>query len=225
MPDEESLELVKAAAEGTTKGAIEALVQPVAGFLGKLCGGPAEELGGWVTDVLAFKRWKSRVRMLRRAEEFLHDAGLEAHQVPLPVLVPILDAGANEEDESMADRWAALLANAAAEPDSVPPSFPSFLEQLSPQDAVLLDGIYVDSMRDIDPTRDRGTAVLGLKLPISDVQRVLGVDNLIRLGLCLPQRVNTPGTINENRTVLYLTELGRAFVEKCKAPAATYARA
>ncbi len=37
--------------------------------------------------------------MLAQAEQYLHDAGRSPREVPLPVLIPILDAGANEDDE------------------------------------------------------------------------------------------------------------------------------
>ena len=43
-----------------------------------------------------------------------------------PILMPIFGAMSDEENESMADRWAALLANAASDTDAeVPPRFPS----------------------------------------------------------------------------------------------------
>ncbi len=42
--------------------------------------------------------------------------------------MPILDAIGDEEDESIADRYAALPANAAAgAEDEIPPSFPNIL--------------------------------------------------------------------------------------------------
>src|SRR5207248_2417186 len=107
--------------------------------------GPAGELGSWAQDAIAYRRWKWRVRVLQRAEQFLAEVGQPPTEVPLPILIPILEAGANEEDEEMSDRWAALLANAAGWPGRVPPRFPSILSQLSPWDAALLEAIFEEA--------------------------------------------------------------------------------
>jgi hypothetical protein len=145
MPDEESAEIIKAVAEGSAKGTIDALLQPFTAFLGKLLGPATEELGGWAGEAVAVRRARWRARVLGRAEGYLLEAGQDVHPVPRPVLLPILEAAGDEENEAMSDRWAALLANAAARPERVPPSFPWTLSQLSPQEAGLLGAIFSDA--------------------------------------------------------------------------------
>jgi hypothetical protein len=77
-------ELVKAAAEGSVAGAFEAIVGPISAFLGKLFGEPAEQLGGWASDAIAFRRWKARIRTMQKAEAFLLEAGFRAARSPAP---------------------------------------------------------------------------------------------------------------------------------------------
>jgi hypothetical protein len=217
--EDPSVELTKAAAEGATSGAISALIAPVSAFLGALLGEPTEQLGGWAGDILAFKRWKSRVRMLQRAEAYLEVAGLSASEVPLPVLVPLLEGGANEDDESMSDRWAALLANAAAAPDAVPPGFPAILAELSPTEAALLDAIFEAAHTGpAESWESQLVEVRGLSMGLDDGELFLATDNLLRHRLCLAQQVNYPGTISEDPSKVVLTPLGRAFVTQCRAP-------
>ena len=56
------------------------------------------------------------------------------------MLVPLLEAASLAEDETLAAKWAALLAN-ATDPaaDDVPPSFPGILGQLTVTEARVLD--------------------------------------------------------------------------------------
>jgi hypothetical protein len=140
-------------------------------------------------------------------------------QVALPILMPILEAGANEEDERMSDRWAALLANAAGWPGRVPPRFPSILSELSPPEAALLDAIFVEAHSGGGaPWESHVVKVLELESPLDAEQRAVAMDTLIALGLCFAQQITAPGVISENREVVYLTTLGRAFVRECRAP-------
>src|SRR5581483_8884885 len=103
--DDESLELVKAAAEG---GA--------AGFFQTVCG-PLVEAGEWGRDIIRRQRVTTQIKTIIRANEMLRDAGLPPHAVSLKVLVPLLDGASLESDDdpTMAERWAALLANAASD--------------------------------------------------------------------------------------------------------------
>lgn len=87
------------------------------------------------------------------ANKWLDDAGLAAHAVSLKVLVPLLEYSSLEDDideagdpaeaKAMHERWAALLANAAAGDAGarVPPGFPRILSEIEALDARLLDTI------------------------------------------------------------------------------------
>ena len=170
-----SVEIIAAAATGSTSGAVEALIEPVTGFLGTLLGPATKELGRWAGDVVEFMRWKWRVKMLKRAEEIIESEDLVAHGVPLQVLMPILESGANEDRPDMQEMWANLLANAATTSGAIPTAFPEILRQIEPIEARALDYMVGQAGRWGGTARLLGQAVSGL----DDAN----IDNLVRLAL------------------------------------------
>jgi hypothetical protein len=216
--DGSATELVKAAAEGASSGALAALISPVSGFLGKLLGQPAEELGGWAADAISFRRWQSRVKMLARASEILSETGMDAEEVPLRLLMPILDKGANEDRSEMEERWASLLANAASADEQVPVAFPEILSQLEPEQAQILDHVY-DVMMSIAPEARKhnlGMIQAGIANDLALDPGVIEyhVDNLFRLRL-----VREPtGTLGGEGDTVTLSAFGRKFVRACRSP-------
>jgi Abortive infection alpha len=151
--------------------------------------------------------WKRQLTLLRKAQDHLRKLGKDPRKVNLNLLFPLLAAGGLKEDEEMADRWAALLAN-AADPaaDEVPPSFPEVLKQLTPAEARLLDAIYPGHTGDLTSLAQQ----LGL-----GSQFFVAVDNLVRHQLIRhPFRAGPVASQDTARA--YVTALGRAFVEACR---------
>ena len=218
MPaDDSAPELVKAAAEGTTAGAISALLEPVTALLGKLLGPATNQLGGWASDAIAFKRWKSRVKMLVKAQELLEAAQLSADEVPLRLLMPILDGGADEERPDMQERWASLLANAATTQSDMPVAFPEILRQLEPIEAHALD-----FMVGKEPGWSGTAKLLGDAIPGLDHANI---DNLVRLGLARfsADDFTGPGAdIRYPEPTLGTTVLAWRFVAACQPPSAAW---
>ncbi len=221
MPNDEPTpaEIIVAATEGSARGTIGALIDPVTDFLSTLLGPATAEFGGWAGDLVRFMRWKWRVKMLGRAEEILKQAGLPAQEVPLHVLMPILDTGANEERPDMQERWANLLANAASRANDVPASFATVLSDLEPEEARILEHVY-DVMLSIAleaREHDLGLFRLGiakdLNLPAGH-ELEYHLDNLIRLRL-----VREPtGAVGSKGDTVTLSEFGRRFVRACRSP-------
>jgi len=106
--DEQSKELMevstKARAEGSTKAFLDTVF------------GPAVEIGELARDQIRFIRWKTQVKMFHRAHAFLEKRRIPANRVSMKLLLPLLELSSleDEDDEEMIDRWAGLLANAAA---------------------------------------------------------------------------------------------------------------
>jgi hypothetical protein len=175
----------------------------------KASGGPVGEVWAILGAQVRYVRWNLAVRLADRAAAFLR--GREARRVKLNTLVPLLEAGSLEEDESMAERWAALLANAAnAGEEEVPPSFPEILRQLTPGEARLLDRlIEAPSMDTVAVANEVG---IGSQWPVA-------FDNLVRLRLAVhPFRAGP--IAGEDSRQLRITFLGQAFVAACRRPAA-----
>ena len=115
-------------------------------FISRYLKGSLDEAFGIIEDKLKCLRWERRVRLMDRANEFLRQHGLSepTRSVPMSTMVPILQLGSMEEDDSPQDLWAQLLVN-AADADSgvtVEPAFVGILQNLGSRDAAILDKIY-----------------------------------------------------------------------------------
>lgn len=164
-----------------------------------------------------------RIQQLgERAKALLAAAGREPKPVEEKVLFPLVQAAALETDGALAEKWAALLANAAdpAQRVQMQPGFAEVLRQLTPTDALLLASLYY-------PPKGSGL-IPGQRMlkqfdgPGLDYANVtLSVDNLIRLHLCggswqkggLFHDPDRPDTIGA-------TPFGHQFMQACSAPAA-----
>jgi hypothetical protein len=72
--------------------------------------------------------------------------GREPQPVEPKILLPLVQAASLEADETLVEKWAALLANAAdpTQKAKVQPSFVEAVRQLTPADAQLLEFIYAE---------------------------------------------------------------------------------
>lgn len=187
-----------------------------------------EELGLLIQDKVRSWRFRNQINTLLKARDFLDKKGINPQQVPLKVLAPLLENCSLEEEESMQNRWAALLAN-AADPnfeEEIRPSFTSILKDLSPKDASILDGIFGATER--MPREDwfnSGAVANSIKasLNLSDTEFEIAVDNLYRLQLCRPPSTRLDFIDNKERqfqlqtkVIVCITELGHVFVKACR---------
>jgi hypothetical protein len=107
-------------------------------YLGKFVG-PAAEAMGKVA-------WERAQQLGARATAMLTAVGREPQPVEPKLLVPLVQAAGLETDETLAERWAALLANAAdpARSLSIVPAYTEILRQLSPNEAQLLSEFFIE---------------------------------------------------------------------------------
>lgn len=188
-------------------------------------------------------RFRNQVRMLGKAQSMMKEAGLDPHEVPLRVLLPLLEGASIEEEESLVDRWAALLANAAADGACrVPPSFPKILGQLDSPDVVILEVLHknylVDSERSEEDRTEEEARLIeeGKHVPwgttleklhheaclvtLDTIQ--LSLDNLMGLGLVdrnpLLRVFQSDNVVFTPKAEYRLTSLGVRFVTTCSPP-------
>lgn len=209
----------------TTGKAIDA-AREAGGFIAKFIAGSLEQGMGIFEDRLKYMRWERQLRLMRRAQEFLALLGLQAptRPVPMKLVIPILQGASLEEDDSLQDRWAALLVNAANASFSseVRRSYISILEELTPFDARILDILYSlpfeQSQHDGIATFDlpNSAKVLDGKekwiKPLTE-EVVISLSNLARLG-CLRPGMTWGG--GESFGKVNPTVAGKAFVEACR---------
>jgi hypothetical protein len=203
------VQAAKAAAE------LEPAVQAFAEATGSL--EPVREATGWLTDLIRYKRLPHQAKLLMDAAEKVKETGLPAHAVSDKLLRSVLEDGPLEDDNSMQERWANLLANAATSaPGTVPVAFPKILSELEPKEAALLERLRVTS----DPEH------YDMKLfgwdDTHDLVDLPELGNLDRLGLLrLVRRTSGTigGSVSEHEVVgLKFTDLGWAFAAGCSSP-------
>lgn len=199
-------------------------------------GSAKKELGAWFADHVRVRRLKSQMKILEKAQGYVSDAGLDAKQVKMNLIVPLLETGSLEEDESMQERWAALLENAATEGEDghpeVSPGFVEVLKQMEQPDAFVLDfvhrrcsglwrkvGVPWRTMCELGDVNDIGAEAVELI-----------VQNLERLGLVTyadAKLARTPRGTAEvpeaelprpDKAGVFMTAYGMAFHEACVPP-------
>jgi hypothetical protein len=181
------------------KEAIEALYRPIESIVKTLAGPAAEEIGLTFRDSVQVWRLRRQVRLFERVKKLCDDAGIRPQAVKLSFLFDVVDNGSLEEDDTLQDMWASLLANAAdPERESLASSaFPEVLRQISKAEAGFLYALdnspYINPIAFGRPNYDS----------ITEIQR----DNLTRLGI-----------IDGPHPTLRLTAFGRAFIQACQAP-------
>jgi hypothetical protein len=135
--DDDQKELAKIAAQEAMK--------PFADLFQKLFGGPAEEIGGMMQDSLKVRRFRRQLKLLEKVQQITDDAKFEPQRVPDYIAFPVMNDATLNDDPTLEEMWASLLAN-ASKPDvgaTLSPMFPKILANLTPRQAQFLD-LYFD---------------------------------------------------------------------------------
>ena len=138
MPDE--MDIVRAGAEGATKGAIDSISEPFKALVAEFCAEIGEGFGYYGR----YFRQKMGLRVMQKTKKLLQDAGISPSSVSPKLFFSILESASLEDNEQLQGLWAALLANAAnpSERNKVHPAFVGILKDLTPGEADLLNNIY-----------------------------------------------------------------------------------
>jgi Abortive infection alpha len=199
------------------KAAMEVLFEPVKDLVQKLAGPAAEELGLTLGEHVRQFRIKRELRLWTRTKEMLEEAGISPKQVPLKLLYPLIQNAVLEEDDSLQDKWAALLANAGAEETEVLPSFIEILKQITSVEAEILDSAY-DEILD-----DGQTSKLAIKESTLATVTPVTIGDLERLGLIDRHMVDQFTSSLNHHTFgpsnhLFISWFGRKFIRACRPP-------
>jgi hypothetical protein len=177
-------------------------------WLSKVVGPTLEDFGQDLQTWVRTRRGKNLVDVATRASQIVGDRPV-AH-ISSRVAFPLLMAAANEDSTDLQERWAALLANAAMRPDSVPAAFPHILSQLDSLEVQWLDALdkaWTNGDEGPDPV-----PYFDLPGASGAEQAMVALTNLVRLSFI--QMV--PGaTIDQ--LMLRFTPFGRTFVKACTA--------
>jgi hypothetical protein len=133
----------------------------------------------------------------------------------------------------MADRWAALLANASSEDAAaVSPSFPDVLSRMSPFDALVFDAVAhaLSDLGGLEATVvgvNAGAIAAHYGWPLEDVR--FAFEALLALGLGGYASANMgggdnrpqQGLLGSDRECVIVTVFGRRFLAACTPPVST----
>jgi Abortive infection alpha len=200
------------------KATMEAALEPVKDLVQKVAGPAAEEFGLTLKERVRHFRFKGEIRLLTRTKQMLEDAGISPKQVPLKLLFPLIQNGALEQNESLQEKWAALLANSCREGNGVLPSFPEILKQLTPVEANFLDRAYDEISDDGHGPKlpiQEDTLIAATKVIIADLERLGLIDRYMEdTQLTASLKHHTFGPTNH----LFVSFFGREFVRACRPP-------
>lgn len=119
----------------------------LADIVHKLAGPMAEEVGLLMADKIKVYRLKNWINVVKKTEKILLEANLPPNAVPPRIFLPILEASSVENDATLQDLWAGLLASASQESDLLSPSFIETLKQLTPHEAKALSSLFDSAQR------------------------------------------------------------------------------
>lgn len=80
-------------------------------FLGKLISPTIEEVGLLISENVKFLRFKNQIRILLKAKDYVEKKKINLKEIPIKILVPLLDKASLEDDETMQEKWANMLVN------------------------------------------------------------------------------------------------------------------
>ena len=127
-------------------------------FFQKLLG-PVAEAGELLSDKVRFYRWKSSLKIIKKAEEVARKNKISPKEVPLKFLVPFLEKSSlEEEDSDMASQWANLLTSAISNPKEADIPLIDILSKLGSKEVKILEGMI---------SRDRVMAMLDYDDPFA----------------------------------------------------------
>lgn len=232
MNDEQkAVPSVTVALEGPYSKAVEETVKTANSFLERILGPAATEIGQLLADPVRNWRAKRAAKLVLAWKKSLEERDVrEVKLIPPSVLVPALESASLETDESLQQRWTALLVS-ASDPSSgvnVTPAFPRILTDLSAREASMLDwlyrkGFYSDSIEQFHSVAT--LADLRRRFPdLNAPQFKVIASNLMRLGLSEPEHYTQMRLGGAKSVQVYhrlkLSPLGAEFVRACALPPA-----
>lgn len=212
-------ELIKAAPEVAKIAGPLAAAIPFTSIVKRMLGPAADEVAEMWRDQVRVYRYERQLKCVEKAERMAEEAGFTPQPVPPKILFPLLEGASFEEDETLHDMWAALLANSAVpeKAEKVRPGFIAILKEMSSDEAELLQNIaYAEAVEEAKDWELYATLSGGLRIR----KRSNEDDEALKARLDLCQHLLTGRRLlfpNNKRT----SQLGKAFLEAVRPPAPT----
>ncbi|MGA2390970.1 MAG: Abi-alpha family protein [Candidatus Sulfotelmatobacter sp.] len=202
----------------------------LADLIYKLAGPVSEEVGLLMADKMKAYRVQNWVKVVHKTKRILAEARLPPKAVPPRLFLPIFEASSIEDDESLQDLWAGLLASASEQCDNLSPSFVDTMKQLTPHTARMLSALFEFTQKNGSVDADD----IGSALQSRDEAAVqLATDVLEKLGLVRreymlrqeeerwpsrPQRSGEESSMIGLAHRFGITQYGVQFMKSCHGP-------
>jgi len=112
-------------------------------FAVTIFGPSAKEVSLLFADKIRYKRFKNQVEILKKAFKIIDENHLEARELNLKTLVPLIEYSSLEDDKYLQDKWSQLLANICSSPETgLEPKLVKTLSSLSALETQVLDFVY-----------------------------------------------------------------------------------
>lgn len=76
-----------------------------------LFGPSINEMGGLIADNVRLRRFKNQIRIFSKAQKILRDKNIQPSKVSLKVLAPLIECSSLEENKTLQEKWANLIAH------------------------------------------------------------------------------------------------------------------
>lgn len=117
-------------------------------FVSTIFGPSAKEFGELFADKVRYRRLKNQVDIFSKTIKMLEGSGLEAKELNLRTLIPLIEKSSIEDDPNLQDRWAKLIANICSSPETgLEPRLINTLSNLSSTEANILDFIQIEFIK------------------------------------------------------------------------------
>ncbi len=99
------------------------------------------------SNQIAFWRWKNIVRIFKKFQKICEENNLHPQKVAPKFLIPFFEGASQEEDESIQEIWAKILAEETIKPGTISVRTLNTLKELSKVEAELLEEISDDLLQ------------------------------------------------------------------------------
>lgn len=148
---------------------------------------------GILNDIVKSWRWKNQVKILLKVQTFCQKNKIKPSTIPLKILLPLLEQSSLESEETLQNKWSALLIYASSGQEfEYTKSFMNILDQLTIIEASILNWVHAEIMK--------SPRVIFL---LEDIKRIMNIDeeklliifeNFVRLGLFIEEQVGHGAT-------------------------------
>lgn len=191
MTEEES-KAIQELAKATGK-AIDAS-EKLGAFFKQIFGDAFTEIGASVHDWAMYFRYKNMIRISDKVEMIYKKRKIEGKTIPIPprYAVPLLQSASIEDDESVQELWACLIANSTDPSKRIQANrlFINILSSLEPLDVSVLKFLSGSQNRIRSAaTGERNLFRMSQVLNIDREELVISIQNLSRLGCIIDEHL------------------------------------